>query len=426
MVNLSIPRGTRDFGTKEAIARKEVIAIIEEMFKRFGFSPIETPSFENLEVLNAKSTYGEESLNEIFKLEGEDAALRYDLTVPLARFVAMNKDLPMPFKRYQIANVWRKEEPQKMRYREFVQADVDIVGTSEISSDAELIALGSFILDKLGIEGYEILVNDRILLNEILYLFNVPKEKISKVIRLIDKIPKIGSEEVKMQLSSLLNQKDAESIVEFILKEDSNEKKIELLEANINAKEEVKKFKEFMALLDNYGLKAKVVFDLSLVRGIDYYTSFVWEFVKYDSNGKRLPTLCAGGRYDNLLGIFSGEKIPATGMSVGLDRVMDIIGNNELRKSYAQVFIAYIGDNLDYAIRIANVLRSNGIYTDMNITKRGLSKQLDYINSMGIRYAIIVGDSEKKESKLKLRDMLSGSEELLSLEEAINVLKGTK
>ncbi|MGB9732404.1 MAG: histidine--tRNA ligase [Candidatus Micrarchaeia archaeon] len=424
MVELSIPRGMRDFGVEEAIVRKEVLEVIEEVFKRFGFSPIETPSIENLSVLNAKATYGEPSSKEIFKIEDEDVALRYDLTVPLARFVAMNKDLPMPFKRYQIANAWRREEPQKMRYREFIQADADIVGSSEVISDAELIALASTALDKLGIEGYKILINDRVVLAKLLEFFGAPKEKEIEAIRIIDKLPKIGEEEVEKQLIGLgVSAESANSLLNFILSDKEGEEKLNWVQANIGLNEEIGKLKNLLKILDAYKLKSEVVLDLSLARGMNYYTSFVWEFVTYDG-GKRLPTIVGGGRYDNLLEIFSGVPTPATGISLGLDRILDVMKPKEQRRTYAKVFIAYIGDVVEYTLQVANLLRSAGIYTDINITKRNLAKQLEYANAMKFKYVAIIGESEKSNSKIKLRNMVSGSEELLSLEEAIEVLKG--
>jgi Histidyl-tRNA synthetase len=255
MVEPSLPRGMRDFNTAEAIARREVLVVVEEMFRRFGFSPIETPALENLNVLYAK-TYGEESGKEIFKIEGEDAALRYDFTVPLARFIAMNKDTPLPFKRYQIGPIWRKDEPQRMRYREFLQADIDIVGSSELISDAEVIAVAAQVLDELGVSGYKILINDRIILNGVLSFFGVPKEKNVEAIRLIDKLPKVGNEEVIKGLVELgVKQENARSLIEFIIKEEDNDEKLNRVEANIGIKEEISKLRELIRLIELYKVK---------------------------------------------------------------------------------------------------------------------------------------------------------------------------
>jgi len=424
MVEPSLPRGMRDFNTAEAIARREVLAVVEEIFRRFGFSPIETPALENLNVLYAK-TYGEESGKEIFKIEGEDAALRYDFTVPLARFIAMNKDTPLPFKRYQIGPIWRKDEPQRMRYREFLQADIDIIGSSELISDAEVVAVAAQVLDELGVSGYKILINDRIILNGILSFFGVPKEKNVEAIRLIDKLPKVGNEEVIKGLVGLgVKQENARSLIEFIIKEEDNDEKLNRVEANIGIKEEINKLRELIRLIGLYKVKGDIVVDLSLARGLDYYTSFVWEFIVYDENGKRLPTIVAGGRYDNLIGIFLNQQIPATGISIGIDRIMNVIGSSEETKSYARVYVASMGDVLDYSLYVANALRAAGVNTDINVTKRNIAKQLEYANAMRFRYVVIIGEREQSSNKLKLRDMISGNEELLDIEEAIKVIKG--
>jgi len=424
MVEPSLPRGMRDFNTAEAIARREVLAVVEETFKRFGFSPIETPALENLNVLYAK-TYGEESGKEIFKIEGEDAALRYDFTVPLARFIAMNKDTPLPFKRYQIGSIWRKDEPQRMRYREFLQVDIDIVGSSELISDAEVIAVAAQILDELSISGYKILINDRIILNGILSFFGIPSEKSLQAIRLIDKLPKIGNEEVIKGLVGLgIKQENATSLIEFIIKEEGNDEKLNRIEANIGLKEEVNKLRELIRLVRLYKAKGDLIVDLSLARGFDYYTSLVWEFIVYDENGKRLPSIAGGGRYDNLIGIFLNQQIPATGISIGIDRIMNVIGSSTERKSYARVYVATVGNVLDYSLYVANALRGAGINTDINMTKRNIAKQLEYANAMRFRYVAIVGEREQSSNKLKLRDMVSGNEELLDIDEAIKVIKG--
>jgi len=424
MVEPSLPRGVRDFNTAEAIVRREVLAVVEETFKRFGFSPIETPALENLNVLYAK-TYGEESGKEIFKIEGEDAALRYDFTVPLARFIAMNKDTPLPFKRYQIGSIWRKDEPQRMRYREFLQADIDIVGSSELISDAEVVAVAAQILDELGVSGYKILINDRIILNGIISFFGIPNEKSVQAIRLIDKLPKIGNDEVIKGLVGLgMKQENATSLIKFIIKEEDNDEKLNRVEANIGLKEEVNKLRELIRLIGLYKAKGDLVIDLSLARGFDYYTSFVWEFVVYDENRKRLPTIVAGGRYDNLIGMFINQQIPATGLSIGIDRIMNVISSSTDRKSYARVYVASVGNVLDYSLYVANALRAAGINTDINMTKRNIAKQLEYANAMRFRYVAIIGEREQSSNKLKLRDMVSGNEELLGIDEAITVIKG--
>ncbi len=424
-MELGTPRGFRDFSPEVTIERMRIARVIEEVFKRFGFYPIETPAVEKVEVLSAKA-YGEDAVKELFKIEGEDFALRYDLTIPLARFVAGNTSMPMPFRRYHISRSWRKEEPQRMRYREFVQADIDIVGSDAIESESEILAAESIALGELGINDYELTINSRVILNGILTFFNIPEDKHIGVIRTIDKMHKIGIDELINRISALgVEGNTSRKLVEFITQEQDNEKKIETLIANIpSIKGEVEKIRKLMTLLETYALGSKIVLDLSLARGIDYYTGMVWEFIPFE-NGKRLPSLGGGGRYDKLIGIFAKKEVPAVGSTLGIDRVMDVVKSDFATKSYAKLYIATIGDDTyDYALGFANASRSAGIYSDLNITTRSISKQLDYANALGIRYVAIIGEQEKTLNKIKLRDMLSGNEELLSAQECIEQIKG--
>jgi histidyl-tRNA synthetase len=420
----SIPRGVRDFGPSEAISLRYMIGVTEEMFKRFGFSPIETPAIENLSVLDAKSAYSEEQDKEIFRIENEAAGLRYDLTVPLARYVASNRDLVLPFKRYQIATSWRKDEPQRLRYREFLQADVDVVGSSETDSDAEVIAATLLSIEKLGVTEYALLLNSRPLLQSIIEFFKVPKGKETQAIRVLDKLQKVGKEGVLKQLNELgVDLNAGKALLEFVEKEEDNEGKLERLTAGIaGAEEEVSKMRELLDLLKSYQLRGRIIVDFSLARGFDYYTGFIWEAVM-EEGGKRLPTIVSGGRYDKLIGTYSDRSIPAVGSSIGLSRIFDLIGEKSATRTHAKVFVAFIGDNRAYASHVANALRASGIYTDLNYMKRNLSKQLEYAGALGIRYAAILGDKERAANKVNLRDMLNGSEELLTVEETAGKLK---
>jgi len=421
---ISQPRGVRDFGPGESIARKRIISVVEETFKRFGFSPIETPALENIEVLNTKA-YGEESVKQIYKIDGDDSALRFDLTIPMARYIAMNSNMPLPFKRYQIGQTWRRDEPQKMRYREFTQADVDIVGSESVESDAEVIAAIAIALEELKLTDYKILINSRVILDAVLDSFSVQKEKQPQIIRVIDKIEKIGKQETSNQIQKLgIEQRTAEKIVEFITEVGSGDEMIGKVAANTpGAKEEFERLNKLMQLLSSYKLQGSVSFSPSLARGFDYYTGFVWEFVVY-YQGKLLPTLAAGGRYNNLLELYAKKSIPAVGCSIGIDRVFDVLEGKPMINTYAKLFVGTIGDeNYSYGLSVANSARAAGIYTDINTTRRNISKQLEYANALKFRYAIIVGNQEKAANNVKLRDLVSGDEESLSLGEAIEKIK---
>lgn len=427
---VGLPRGTSDFIPKDSIAIEEILEVATEVFRRYGFSPIITPAIENTATLSAKA-YGEESTKEMYLLDGGQEALRFDLTVPLARYMAMNKDTPFPFKRYQIGNVWRKDEPQRMRSREFLQADLDIVGVSDQRADAECVAAISEIMWKLGIEDFSIFVNSRGLLNSVLDSYKVSKDSQAEVIRVIDKMHKTSVNDTISRLVQLgLAQTDAENLVNFITWGRTNEEKLGKLEINAPAaKAEASKLRDFLSLLSNYDIKGSVNVDFSLARGLDYYTGMIFEFSVVTA-GRRSPSLAGGGRYDGLIGMYSKSPTPAVGMSIGITRVLEMlrerVGSEVGRKSYPQVFIASIGkENTAYSIGIASRLRASGIYVDLNVAEKGISKQLEYSNSIGVKYVVIVGNRERESKKVNLKDMSSGSEEMLDIDLLIQRLKGS-
>ena len=418
-------RGVRDFSPGEAIALKEITSVIEEVFKRFGFYPIETPSIESTETLDAKA-YGQESRNEIYLLEGEKAGLIYDLTVPLARYISMNKDVVLPFKRYQITRVWRRDEPQKMRSREFMQADIDIVGSKDPLCEAEIIGANALALEALGIHDYTILINSRVFLNAILNLFKIPEDKQTAAIIAIDKLAKTGRKEVAEQLERIgVDARTSESLLNMMKEELENGEKLEkLVTKSDGVKAEVENMNAILGMLARYNLRGKIAVDFSLARGLNYYTGTIWEFVVRE-HSKQLPTLASGGRYDKLIGIYSKSGLPAVGTSIGIYRIYEMLKSTEGALTSARAFVAYIGkENAEYAISMANTLRSNGIYTDLNAKERSLSKQLEYANSLKIRYTIIVGSLERQANKAKIRDMVNGNEEMLNINELIQKLKG--
>ncbi len=423
-MNVSLPRGTRDYSPGEAILLNKIISTIEETFKRFGFHPIDTPGIELLETLTGKA-YGDDAKKELYILEGKEEGLRYDFTVPLARYIAMNRDIPLPFKRYQIGKVWRMDEPQKMRAREFIQADIDIVGTSEPISDAESIAAIAQAIEAIGVRDYTILINSRLVLDALLGKLGVPQDKYTNAIRILDKLSKIGKDEVAKQIGSLgPGREEIGGMLEFIGMQGDNKETIERLKSKIpEASEEIGKLTSIIGLLGKYGLSGKITIDLSLARGLDYYTGGVWEFVVFEE-GKRLPSIASGGRYDNLMEMYSKNSTPAVGSAIGVSRVFEILDKGEILRTNAKVHVAYIKEeNQEYAMSVANAMRQAGIYVDLGLTKRALAKQLEYANSMHIRYVAILGNAEREAKRIKLRDMISGEEQTLSAEEAILKLK---
>ena len=420
----ALPRGTSDLNPEESILMKNLNDTIQIIYQMYGFYPLETPSIELLETLTSKA-YGDENAKEIYKIEGGIEGLRYDLTVSLARYISMNKDIVFPFKRYQIGKVWRMDEPQKMREREFYQADIDIVGNTDITAEAELISATDNALYSVGIKNSSILINSRVILNGILESFNIKEETHAKVIRVLDKMQKIGKEETKKQIVNIgIDEGTTTELLELVLFEENNLEKISELETRLkSSKEELEKLSRLLELLKTYNLKSNVLIDLSLARGMDYYTGLVWEFVVLDQ-GKRLPTIASGGRYDKLIGTYLKRDIPAVGSSIGMTRVFELLKNTENKKTYALVYISYIGrDNLEYAVYVAGVLRKNRIPVDINLLDRGITKQLNYANSLKIPYVIILGNMEKTAKKIKIRDMSSGNESMIELDEVIQLLK---
>ena len=421
---IDVPRGTSDFGPMEAITINEIVSIIEEIFKRHGFSPIITPSLETKEVLNANA-YGEDSNKEIYAIEGADLALRFDFTVPLARFMAMNRDTPLPFKRYQIGNVWRKDEPQHMRSREFMQADIDIVGSSDLSSDVEIIAASLFALEALDIRNCVVLLNSRPILNLLLAYFKVSDKNRNRAIRALDKMSKLSIYDTITQLKEAgMSENDSQKMISFITEKSSGEDKLHKLETEIpESKYDAERLRSAISMLKKYGLKAEIRIDLSLARGLDYYTGMVWEVI-IETAESRSPSISSGGRYDNLIGLYSKSNLPAVGTSIGISRIFEILRSRAISKTQAQVFIARIGpDSYDYSVSVAQKLRKAGIYVELDITERGISKQLDYSSSLGIRYVAIIGSREIGLGKMRMRDMQSGTEELLDVDAAIASLK---
>ncbi len=422
-MNLQLPKGTRDLKPEEMIARNKVIGTLREIFEVYGFSPLETPVLEKYDILAAKYAGGSEILKETFKLKDQgkrDLGLRYDLTVPLSRFIGMNPNTKMPFKRYQIGEVFRDGPVESARYRQFTQCDVDIVGCREMTADAEIIALISRAFEKLGLDCV-IKINSRKLLNDILNYCKVPKNKIEEVIIIIDKMDKIGIEEVKKELSKIINKKIIQKIEEIISIEGLNESKISKLKEIIKKSDGMDEIESLLNYLNI--INVGVDFDISLARGLAYYTGTVIEVFLRDSGVK--SAVCAGGRYDKMIGSFLGRgNFPAVGVAFGLDRIYDayIEKNKEEKKTVTQIYIIPI-KTLNESLTIAEELRKSGIKADIDLMGKGISKNLEFANSLGIPYVLFIGPDELKQNKVKLRDMKTGEEELFTVKELVSLEK---
>ena len=421
MPEIPFPRGVKDLMPNEALFRNEVIKKIENVYQRFGFLTIDTPTFESIRVLDAKGGIGE-GTKQIFEIKDEDLGLRYDHTVSLARYIAMHQSLPLPFKRYYIGKAWRKEEPQKNRYREFTQADVDIVGGEKSVCDAEVMAAIATAFDELGID-YSIHINNRELIDAVLKEFGIAQEHYIDVIRAIDKLDKIGVDGVNGLLAGLHLDKSAiDQINAFITRQGDNTDKLSYAGTILRDSPVIEEVRKALELLTLYRIRGAVVLDFSVMRGLDYYTGTVFEFMGV---GDVKGSICGGGRYDNLIGAYGGRSIPAVGGSIGIDRVLDLLDYKSSTKyTYSKVFVAYVNEsNLGYAAKIATSLRANGINTELNIAKRNLANQLAYANSLKLGYAIIIGDEEERQGKVKLRNLVSGDESIMGFDDALKTIR---
>jgi len=432
IMDLTPPRGSRDFLPQEKMLRDWIVDSLKKVFETYGFNPLETPALENFEVLSSKFAGGEEILKETYALEDQGKrklALRYDLTVPLARVFAREKPA-LPFKRYQIASVWRDGPIKAGRYREFLQCDVDVVGVASPKQEAEIIALTEDVFKKLGLKVF-VKVNSRKLLNALLDFAGVPDSKKIPAILELDKLEKIGSQGVLKQLDGLLETSRAKGDLELFA-EVEREKSLRVLEGmNLNqeGREGLRELNEFFYSLKDFGVPVDfVLFSPSLARGLNYYTGMVFEvFLCDEEKGGIKPScgikssLAAGGRYDDMIGKFAGskEKIPAVGISFGLDVIAEVLKEKTVSaKNVAKVLIVPF-QSFPYAIRIAQELRSRGVKCLVDLEGRSVSKNLDFADRQGIPFVVFCGVQEEKAGKVKLRDMLSGKEELVSLPSAL-------
>ena len=421
---LQLPKGTRDLKPEESIVRNKIVDTLKEVFEIYGYGPLETPAFERYDILASKYAGGAEILNETFKFEDQgkrELCLRYDLTVPMCRFVGMNPNIKLPFKRYAIGEVFRDGPVEKARYRQFTQCDVDIVGITGMTADAEIITLTSRAFKKLGFDVL-IKVNNRKLLNDLLLNAGVKKGKLETVLLSIDKLEKFGLETVKKELKQKkIDNKAVNNIIKIINIKGTNNDKINKIEKLLKDSEGVDEVIELISLLKILNVNAE--FDISLARGLTYYTGTVMEV--YLKNSKVKTSVCAGGRYDKIIGSFLGKgDYPAVGISFGLDRIYDAyVEKSEAgQKTVTRVYIIPI-NTFKESLKIAEELRNENVNVDIDLAGKGPSKNLQYANSLGIPYVLFVGKEELRQGKVKLKDMNSGKERMMNAEELVVFLQ---
>lgn len=409
MIKPQTLKGFRDFLPLQARKRQYVIDTLKSVFTSYGFEPLETPVLEYEEILTGK--YGDEGEKLMYRFEDHGkrrVAMRYDQTVPLARVIAQYQNtIVLPFKRYQIQPVWRAENTQKGRFREFIMCDADTVGTSELLSDAEVLGVVSDALKKLGFSNFKILINDR----------RVFEGLSIKAITILDKLKKIGIDGVVEELvanSIVKNTEDAKALLQ-----------------SITEKKPTVYIEEIFSALEKSGVtKSQIEFSSTLARGLDYYTGLIFEveIPEYPTG-----SVCGGGRYDNLIGMFAGKQIPAVGFAFGFDRVIEAMETlqlfpDELAQSNTKVLVTIFSEDLKQkSLEASSLLRSNNINTEIYLgeikEKNPLEKQLKYADAKGIPYAVIIGPEEREKQKIILKDLKQRTQESMATEEAINILK---
>jgi len=405
----------RDFLPEKMKKKQFIEDFIRKVFERYGFEPLQTPIVEEFDLLSAKGSGGEAIKDEIyyFKDKSErELGLRYDLTVPLARVVASNPMLSKPFKRYCIGQVYRYDRPQAKRYREFTQADVDIVGVEGTLADFETIQIAIDVMRGLGFE-FAIKINNRKVLEELALKMEVKKEQIKDAFRIIDKLDKIGMNEVEKEFKEkeintrILGQIEANSFdeVKNYLKESDSIKELE-------------KLLEF-SKESNY---EEVEFDLSLARGLEYYTGMVMEVSIKDG-----PSVAGGGRYDKLIGLYGNPEVPAVGFSFGVDRLYDYLEETLVIGSNTDVFISVLAEEAySTAFQFASKIRSFGISVEVDLMKRNMKKNFEYVQKKGIEYLIVLGENELKSKKFKFKDMASREEKEIGFDDIEEIARIVK
>ncbi|MBO7484593.1 MAG: histidine--tRNA ligase [Spirochaetaceae bacterium] len=429
LIQPKVLKGFRDFLPEAEIQRTLLIEKLTGVFRSFGFVPIDTPVLEYTDILLRKSDG--ETEKQIFRFTdngGRDVALRFDLTVPFARFVAEHKDeLPFPFKRYHIAKVWRGEKPQAGRYREFVQCDFDSVGSDSAESDFEILLIMKTALEAIGVNGVTIKVNHRGIFNRFLAKIGL-KEKSEEILRTVDKLAKIGEEKTEELLVEIAGDtKKAKQILEYIKGSDSFDSTLALIEEMAGGEaEDTERMREIRRFMQETGTESAFVLDPSITRGLDYYTGVVYE--TFLNELPSIGSVCSGGRYDNLAGLYMKDRIPGVGSSIGLDRLiagLEQLGLTNEKKSFVDLII-FCQDNalLPYYLKTAGDLRKAGIACEVFPDCKKITQQYTYAEKKGISYGIILKSEDCEKNvmslkNLKTREQLDG----LTISSVIEKLK---
>lgn len=418
---------------EEQIPFNNIMNIIKKNYELFGFSPLDTPAIELSEILLAKA--GGETEKQIYRFNkgDNDLCLRFDLTVPLSRFVAMNQnELTFPFKRYQIGKVYRGERPQRGRFREFYQCDIDIIGneTLDLMYDAEIPSVIYKTFNDLGIEDFTICINNRKLLKGFFEFLNV-QDKSVDILRTVDKIAKITEEELIQELLDFGIEKSiVMQIISFVKIKENNQNIIKKLEdlniSNENFKIGLAELNSVLNGIKNLGVPDKnFKIDLTIARGLDYYTGTIYETIL--TNYPEIGSICSGGRYDDLASYYTDKKLPGVGVSIGLTRLFDQLNSRNFiqknQKTIADILVIYMSENeKDYAFNFASSLRQNNIKTEIFMENVKFKNKLNYANKININFIAIIGEDEKNTNIITIKNMYSGEQFKLSINEVIAFL----
>lgn len=453
-VKPSLPKGTRDFLPAVMAKRQYIFDTIKKVYKKFGFEPIETPTFEKLETLTGK--YGDEGDQLIFKIVNSgdylkkapqdlldsknskallpkisEKALRYDLTVPFARFVVQHQnDITFPFKRYQIQPVWRADRPQKGRYREFYQCDADVVGSDSLMLEADFIQIFDEALSNLGIENFSIKINNRKILSGIAEIIGKPEQIIPLTVA-IDKLDKIGKDKVLEELVQRgFESSDLQKIDGLFHLEGSNENKIDYLKTLLSSSQiglrGIEELEEVFGIVNALGLrKAKLDLDVTLARGLNYYTGAIFEVVANDVN---IGSICGGGRYDDLTSIFGLNDISGIGISFGADRIYDVMEELNLfpkeKLDRTQVlFINFGKEEEKVCLKHVKLLRDNGISSEVYPEVAKMKKQMKYADQKQIVFVAMLGTKEIENNMVSIKNMETGHQEDVKVEDLVAYIK---
>ena len=447
-----IPKGTRDFSPVEMAKRDYIFNTIRDVFHLFGYQQIETPSMENLSTLMGK--YGDEGDKLLFKIQNSgdyfngitdeellsrnavklaskfcEKGLRYDLTVPFARYVVMHRDeISFPFKRYQIQPVWRADRPQKGRYREFYQCDADVVGSNSLLNEVELVQMIDRVFGKFGVR-VSIKINNRKILTGIAEIIG-EADKIVDITVAIDKLDKIGLENVNAELASKgIPQEAIDKLQPIILLSGSNEEKLETLKTVLATSEAglkgVEESEFILKTVSALGVKSEVELDLTLARGLNYYTGAIFEVKALDV---QIGSISGGGRYDNLTGVFGMDGMSGVGISFGADRIFDVLNQLDLYPKEAVngtelLFVNFGDKEAAYCLPILTKVREAGVRAEIYPDASKMKKQMGYANDKQIPFVAIVGENEMNEGKLTLKNMTTGEQSLVTPDELLAVVK---